>query len=157
MNAPSRVAWVVGDDNPPTPGAVEGLLERSRADPPTVVVLDVRLPDPNALRVARRVAEIARRKTAERLELEAIARRAAALVNDFTNLLVPIRLQLALNAFEQEDGASEGLQQIGLAADRAAAMTRQLLPFSRDQPSPGDEKPEDEGTGTNNGIRRPRQ
>ena len=42
----------------------EGVLQILEEQPLTAVVVDLRLPDLNGLEVARRVAEIARRKTA---------------------------------------------------------------------------------------------
>jgi DNA-binding NarL/FixJ family response regulator len=77
-----RVSCIVVDDNPAMLGAITALLESDGVDvvateqtglgalealdalPVTVVVLDLRLPDISGLDVARRVGEIARRKTA---------------------------------------------------------------------------------------------
>lgn len=82
MKTPAPLACVVADDNPHTLSAIEALLESEgievlaavrtggealealEARPMTVVVLDVRLPDLNGVEVARRVATLARSKTA---------------------------------------------------------------------------------------------
>jgi DNA-binding NarL/FixJ family response regulator len=79
---PVRVSCVVVDDNAAMLGATSDLLASADMDviaaeqtglgalaaldalPTTVVVLDLRLPDMSGLEVARRVTEIARRKTA---------------------------------------------------------------------------------------------
>jgi signal transduction histidine kinase/CheY-like chemotaxis protein len=68
--------------------------------------------------------------------LEAVGRLAGGIAHDFNNLLVVILSHAEL--LDQEspaDGPSaEHAREIRLAADRAAALTRQLLAFSRGQP-----------------------
>ncbi len=68
-------------------------------------------------------------------KMEAIGQLAAGVAHDFNNLLTIIQghasLQLTI-ANHSEDGV-ESLQQIALASERAADLTRQLLAFSRRQ------------------------
>ena len=87
----------------------------------------------------RRNAEIMLRSTEDRLrqaqKLEAIGRLAGAVAHDFNNLLTGI---LGYSELLMEDAGPanpqrDGLQQIKKSAERAAALTQQLLAFSRRQ------------------------
>jgi PAS domain S-box-containing protein len=68
-------------------------------------------------------------------KMEAIGQLAAGVAHDFNNLLTIIQghasLQLTLPGHDED--AVDSLQQIALAAERAADLTRQLLAFSRRQ------------------------
>ncbi|TNF22977.1 MAG: sensor histidine kinase [Deltaproteobacteria bacterium] len=67
--------------------------------------------------------------------LEALGRLAGGISHDFNNLLVTImgNAELALDLLEGHP-AEELVVDVKAAADRAAALTRQLLAFSRGQP-----------------------
>jgi two-component system, cell cycle sensor histidine kinase and response regulator CckA len=69
-------------------------------------------------------------------KMEAVGRLAGGVAHDFNNLLSVIHgnAQLALRAMPKDSAGFQEVQEIGLAADRAAVLTRQLLTFSRQQP-----------------------
>jgi PAS domain S-box-containing protein len=66
-------------------------------------------------------------------KMEGIGRLAGGIAHDFNNLLTAIRgnASLALAGLPESSDAREDLEQIRQAADRAAALTRQLLTFAR--------------------------
>ncbi len=70
-------------------------------------------------------------------KLEAVGRLAGGIAHDFNNLLTVIlgNADLLRNPAPGADDAANLLDEIYGAADRAAALTRQLLTFSRRQPS----------------------
>ncbi len=74
-----------------------------------------------------------RLREAERLD--AIGRLAAGIAHDFNNVLLAIRgnAELAAKASEPASRAARASEQVISAADRAAALTRQLLAFGRRQ------------------------
>ena len=67
--------------------------------------------------------------------LEAVGRLAGGIAHDFNNLLVAIigYAEFALNGLKTSDPLRDDLREIIKAGDRAAALTRQLLAFSRQQ------------------------
>ena len=68
-------------------------------------------------------------------KLEAVGRLAGGMAHDFNNVLVVIKLstELMLGEITPESPFSKPLLQISSAADRAAALTRQMLAFGRQQ------------------------
>jgi len=67
--------------------------------------------------------------------LEAVGRLAGGIAHDFNNILTAITgyTELLLDAFGPEDPRGELVGEIRTASQRAAALTRQLLAFSRKQ------------------------
>ena len=68
-------------------------------------------------------------------KLEAVGQFASGVAHDFNNMLTVIQgyTSLSLAAAGLDADVGNSLQQVALAADRAAALTRQLLTFSRKQ------------------------
>ena len=68
-------------------------------------------------------------------KLEAVARLAGGVAHDFNNILVVIKLstELMLAQITPDSPLSKSLLQISNAADRAAALTRQMLALGRQQ------------------------
>ena len=86
----------------------------------------------------RRAEDILRQRESEMRQLqkiEAIGRLAGGVAHDFNNVLTVVigRCQLLLSRHQPGDPAYEDLDQIESTAQRAAALTRQLLAFSRNQ------------------------
>ncbi|MFT3698122.1 MAG: PAS domain S-box protein [Kofleriaceae bacterium] len=69
-------------------------------------------------------------------KMEAIGQLAGGVAHDFNNLLgvVLANVELAIEGAEEGTDISEELREIEVAAERATALTRQLLAFSRKQP-----------------------
>jgi two-component system, cell cycle sensor histidine kinase and response regulator CckA len=68
-------------------------------------------------------------------KLEAVGRLAGGMAHDFNNVLVVIKLstELMLRQITPDNPLSKPLLQVSNAADRAAALTRQMLAFGRQQ------------------------
>jgi two-component system, cell cycle sensor histidine kinase and response regulator CckA len=87
----------------------------------------------------RREAEEALRRSEQQLlqvqKMEAVGRLAGGVAHDFNNLLTAIRgnAELLLADLPPASQSREDVEEIRRAADRAAALTRQLLAFSRRQ------------------------
>jgi PAS domain S-box-containing protein len=87
----------------------------------------------------RAKAEQEQRKLQEQLQqamkMEAVGRLAGGVAHDFNNLLTGIsgNVQLALFDLKSTDPLADTLREIGRAAESAAALTHQLLAFSRKQ------------------------
>lgn len=68
-------------------------------------------------------------------KMEAVGRLAGGVAHDFNNMLMVIKghTELLLNVLPPTESIARKIQQIDRSADRAAALTRQLLAFSRMQ------------------------
>ena len=68
-------------------------------------------------------------------KMEAVGRLAGGVAHDFNNILMVIKghTELLLSVLSPSDHITRKIQQIDRSADRAAALTRQLLAFSRMQ------------------------
>ncbi|MDR3405979.1 MAG: response regulator [Chthoniobacter sp.] len=68
-------------------------------------------------------------------KLEAVGQFAAGVAHDFNNMLTVIQghVSLQLATKQLDKGMTSSLEQVSLAAERAASLTRQLLAFSRKQ------------------------
>lgn len=82
-----------------------------------------------------------RKRTEQRLwqasTMETVGRMASGVAHDFNNLLTVISgyAQMLLGALSPEDPSREDAEEIAKAAERATALTRRLLAFSRHQVS----------------------
>ncbi len=86
------------------------------------------------------VEDITQQSTLERQvrqvqKLEAVGRLAGGMAHDFNNVLVVIKLstEMMLGQITPDNPFSKPLLQISNAADRAAALTKQMLAFGRQQ------------------------
>ena len=89
--------------------------------------------------VAEDITELrdAQERLAHSNKMEAVGRLAGGVAHDFNNLLTVIiaETHMLQSAIADEPGAFESLAEIKRASDSAVALTRQLLTFSRKQPT----------------------
>ncbi len=120
-------------------------VERSRASAPFAIadrdlLLILSHQIPVAFEIARLMAE--REQLQSSLEqghkMEAVGQLAGGVAHDFNNMLMAIRASLDLLGGRTglEVGVKEELEIISSATQRAAQLTKQLLSFSRHQPTP---------------------
>jgi PAS domain S-box-containing protein len=83
--------------------------------------------------ISERVKVEGQRRQAEKMD--AVGNLAAGFAHDFNNILTIVQghTSLLLSAGQFDAQSSRSLQQVSYAAERAAALTRQLLTFSRRQ------------------------
>jgi signal transduction histidine kinase len=130
---------------------IENMLSRIAAGFAFILMHYERVLDENAKEVGRtaqaneslrtlqaNLEERVRLGTAELLQaqkLESVGRLAGGIAHDFNNILTVINgySDLLLRELRPNDPQYEPLAQIGRAGERAAALTRQLLTFSRQQ------------------------
>ncbi len=124
LELPAETRWIQSDRVPyrDSSGAVAG-----------VIALSV---DVTERMEAERALACKDEQLRQSQKMEAIGQLAGGIAHDFNNLLTAISGYTELARAELEPGgsASEMLFAVSKAADRAAALTRQLLAFSRKQP-----------------------
>ena len=114
---------VMGSDGEYVWMSVHAAAEEGQGDAIVVILEDV---------TERRQMEEQRRLSQR---IEAVGRLAGGIAHDFNNLITVIngRADLLLSSIEEDDPLRDDLEEIRRAGDRAAAITRQLLAFSRRQ------------------------
>ena len=113
-------------DGTPVPVRITGVLRSSRNGTPELF--------------SKYVEDLTQQSTLEQQvrqvqKLEAVGRLAGGMAHDFNNILVVIKLstEMLLSQITPDSICTKPLLQISHAADRAAALTKQMLAFGRQQ------------------------
>ena len=108
-------------------------LVRNEAGEPKYFISVIQ--DIDARKKAERVIDEISEQLRQSQKMEAVGRLAGGVAHDFNNVLSVIlgRGELVLQQLKEPDPAREEVSEVVAAAERAAALTRQLLAFSRQQ------------------------
>ena len=110
-------------------------LSVSRVEQPPTVVFTAWIRDLTERRAAEAALRLSEAQLRQAQKMEAVGRLAGGVSHDFNNVLTAIfgYADLLLDGLAAEDRRREDVEEIKRAANRAAALTRQLLAFSRKQ------------------------
>jgi PAS domain S-box-containing protein len=110
-------------------------LSVSRVDQPSGTLFTAWIRDLTAQRTAEAALRFSEAQLRQAQKMEAVGRLAGGVAHDFNNVLTAIfgYADLLLDGLPAEDRRREDVEEIKRAANRAAALTRQLLAFSRKQ------------------------
>ncbi|HET7695981.1 MAG TPA: ATP-binding protein [Vicinamibacterales bacterium] len=110
-------------------------LSVSRVDTPAGPVFAAWIRDLSERRAAEEALRHSELQLRQAQKMEAVGRLAGGVAHDFNNVLTAIfgYADLLLDGFAAEDPRRADVEEIKRAANRAAALTRQLLAFSRKQ------------------------
>lgn len=137
-----RVPGEVQSQENSGPGRFQGVSKHRKKDGK---IFEVEMISHQLDYAGRRVRLVVAQDTSERhileqqlrqsQKMEAVGRLAGGVAHDFNNLLMVIKghTELLMSALPAADPMSRKIAQIDRAADRAAALTKQLLAFSRMQ------------------------